>query len=179
MLTATIVAALAVVGIGTGADANGQPRAVAAVPDGFQQYLTCLAQPREVDEPTVVDYESFKTFQAEVWGRDQDAIDALRAEAITFYAERFGLDFSEAAVQPDGSQSIHGATLVPSFVAPETEYRALHDRREVDPTWATWCGTRASRRCGHPEPSCTASTAATMARSQRMEVCWRSVTTTS
>lgn len=124
MLTATIVAALAVVGIGTGADANGQPRAVAAVPDGFQQYLTCLAQPREVDEPTVVDYESFKTFQAEVWGRDQDAIDALRAEAITFYAERFGLDFSEAAVQPDGSQSIHGATLVPSFVAPETEYRA-------------------------------------------------------
>jgi hypothetical protein len=123
-LVAAMVVAFALVASGTGAGANGQSRAVAAVPDGFQQYLTFMAQPREVAEPTVVDYDSFKAFQAEVWGRDQAAIDAFRAEAVAFYAERFGLDFSNADIAEDGSQTIDGATLVPSFVAPETEYRA-------------------------------------------------------
>lgn len=124
MLAAAMVAALALIASGNDADANGRSRAVAAVPDGFQQYLTYMAQPREVDEPTVVNYQTFKEFQAEVWGRDEADIQDFRQEAIDFYEQRFGLDFSDAQVQDDGSQSIDGAKLVPSFVVPESEYRA-------------------------------------------------------
>jgi hypothetical protein len=119
-----ILAAAAVTFGATGAEAGGERQSVAAVPDGFQQYLTYMAQPREVDEPTVVNYATFRVFQAEVYGRDDAALAAYRQEAIAFYAERFGLDFSDAPIAEDGSQSIDGATLVPSFVAPEREYRA-------------------------------------------------------
>lgn len=131
MATALVVAMLAAVAIvaGTGnADARGPSRSVAAVPDGFQQQLTYMAQPREVDEPTVVDYDAFKEFQADAWGRDADAIATFRTQAIAFYKERFGLDFSGADINADGSQTIQTdagvVTLTPSFVAPETEYRA-------------------------------------------------------
>lgn len=130
VLTAALFAAFAVVAGGSVADARGQSRAVAAVPDGFQQQLTYMAQPREVDEPTEVNYETFKDFQAEVWGRDEADVEAFREEAIAFYQERFGLDFSDVNIEEDGSQTLADddgnvlATLVPSFVAPETEYRA-------------------------------------------------------
>lgn len=124
-LVAGLLVAATIFSLGaTGAEAGGERQSVAAVPDGFQQYLTYTAQPREVDEPTEVDYDTFREFQAEVYGRDEAALADYRQEAIAFYAERFGLDFSEAPVTEDGSQSIDGATLVPSFVAPETEYRA-------------------------------------------------------
>lgn len=125
LLAASLLIGLALVGVGTSnAEAAGDRQSVAAVPGGFDQYLVYMAQPRIVDEPTVVNYETFKEFQAEVYGRDDAAIADFRQEAIDFYAERFGLDFSGAAVQADGSQQIDGATLSPSFVAPETEYRA-------------------------------------------------------
>lgn len=130
VLTAALLAAFAIVTGGNVADARGQSRAVAAVPDGFQQQLTYMAQPREVDEPTIVNYDTFKEFQAEVWGRDDEAIQAFRDEAIAFYEQRFGLDFSDVGVAPDGSQTLTDdqgnvlATLTPSFVAPEREYRA-------------------------------------------------------
>lgn len=125
LLAAALVAGIASVTVGIGyADAGGERQSVAAVPDGFDQYLVYMAQPRSVEEPTVVNFETFKEFQAEVYGRDEAAVAAFREEAIAFYEGRFGLDFSDAEVQEDGSQSIEGATLVPSFVAPETEYRA-------------------------------------------------------
>ena len=125
VLAASLLIGLALVGVGTtNAQATGDRQSVAAIPDGFDQYLVYMAQPRAVDEPTAVNYETFKEFQAEVYGRDDAAIAEFRDEAIDFYAERFGLNFSAAAVETDGSQQIDGATLVPSFVAPESEYRA-------------------------------------------------------
>lgn len=124
LMGALIVAATLVSLGGSGAEAAGERQSVAAVPDGFEQYLVYMAQPREVDEPTEVNYDTFREFQAEVYGRDEAALADYREEAIAFYAERFGLDFSDAPVEEDGSQSIDGATLVPSFVAPEREYRA-------------------------------------------------------
>lgn len=129
-LIATVIAAALVVTLATFAsaadrvDAANDPQSVAAVPDGFQQYMTYMAQPRQVDEPTVVNYENFKAFQAEVWGRDEADLAAFRAEAIEFFNDRFGLDFSDAAIAADGTQSIPGATLRPSFLPPEREYRA-------------------------------------------------------
>ncbi|MFU8840113.1 MAG: hypothetical protein ACNA8R_05265 [Nitriliruptoraceae bacterium] len=130
MLAVALLAAAVLVTGGASADARGPSRSVAAVPDGFQQQLTYMAQPRDVENPTVVNYATFEEFQAEVWGRDADDIAAFRAEAIEFYYERFGLDFSDAVIDEYGVQTITDpgtkmdVTLTPSFVAPETEYRA-------------------------------------------------------
>lgn len=125
VLAFALLGALAFVGFGARqADASGERQSVAAIPDGFDQYLTYMAQPRTVADPTVVNYDTFKQFQADVYGRDAQAVAEFRDEAIDFYYERFGLDFSGADIQPDGTQQIPGATLIPSFVAPETEYRA-------------------------------------------------------
>ncbi len=126
VLAAALFAAFVIVAGGSAADARGQSRAVAAIPDGFEQQLTYMAQPREVDEPTVVNYDTFKAFQADVWGRDEADIQDFREEAWEFFYERFGLEFSDVAIdEDDGTQTIEGvATLRPSFVAPEREYRA-------------------------------------------------------
>lgn len=103
--------------------AGGQNRSVAAVPAGFEQYLVYLSEPGEgAFEP--VTYEEFLEVQADVYGRDADGVDDFRDEAIEFYADRFGLDFSSASVGADGEQVIDGATLTPSFVRPERNYQA-------------------------------------------------------
>ena len=103
--------------------AGGENRSVAAVPAGFEQYLVYLSEPGEgAFEP--VTYEEFLEVQADVYGRDAAAVEAFREEAVEFYAERFGLDFSSAPVGADGEQVIDGAMLVPSFVRLERNYHA-------------------------------------------------------
>ena len=106
------------------AGASSENRSVASVPDGFDQYLVYLSEPSPgAFDP--VSYEEFVEFQAEIWERDEDAIAAFRAEAIEFFDERFGVDFSDAEIdERTGVQEIDGATLSPSFVRPERNYQA-------------------------------------------------------
>lgn len=123
LVAALMLALTAAIG-GGGAEAAGERRSVAAVPDGFRQQLTYMAQPSDEFPSVEVNYETFKAFQAEVWDRDDEDLAVFRQQAIDFFHERFGLDFNDAPVAADGTQSIDGATLAPSFVDPERQYRA-------------------------------------------------------
>lgn len=114
---------LAFTGAAVQVGASGENRSVAAVPAAFEQYLVYLSEPGAgAFEP--VTYEEFLAFQHDVYGRDADAVDAFRAEAIAFYRDTFGLDFSAADVDEEGVQAIDGARLSPSFVRPERNYQA-------------------------------------------------------
>lgn len=128
-IAAAAVGALALVASVSFAAANdevsagGENRSVAAVPSGFEQYLVYMSEPGHgAFEP--VTYGEFLEVQADVFGRDGDAVQAFRDEAVDFYKDRFGLDFSTAPVDDNGEQVINGAKLVPSFVRLERNYHA-------------------------------------------------------
>ena len=93
--------------------AGGSPATPA--PLGKAKYIVYLADgvldPAEAVQPRG-DY-----FQREIMKRTPEQIAQNKAEAVAFFRERFGLDFSSG-------DSIPGATLIASLYSPKMNYRA-------------------------------------------------------
>jgi hypothetical protein len=66
-----------------------------------------------------------RTFQREVYGRDETAVVAYSVQAKEFFLERFGLEVREAsAPTPTGPREIEGARLRGSVFSPDNRYTA-------------------------------------------------------
>jgi hypothetical protein len=90
---------------------------------GFDHVLVYLAEPLVEGDWSVV--ENAERFQREIMGRDDEAIEADRRAAETFYEERFGLTFEGDVELFESEESADGsAVLNPFYQDPDVGYNA-------------------------------------------------------
>lgn len=97
-------------------------RCAVPTPAGFTKFLVYIA---EGNGGSITDSEFVLAFQRAVYGRDEAAVAAYAREAMAFYLERFGLDFTGAtAPTTTGPWEIDGAVLQGSVFSPANGYTA-------------------------------------------------------
>src|ERR687897_3019321 len=91
-------------------------------PAGFRKFLVYMA---EGNAGSITDPAFVLAFQQEVYGRDEAAVAAYAREAMQFFLERFGLDFTGAtAPTTTGPWEIDGAVMQGSVFSPANGYTA-------------------------------------------------------
>ena len=91
-------------------------------PTGFTKFLVYMA---EGNAGSITDPDFVLAFQREVFGRDEAAVAAYAREAMQFFLERFGLDFTGATAPTTvGPWQIEGAEMQGSVFSPANGYTA-------------------------------------------------------
>jgi hypothetical protein len=97
-------------------------RCAVPTPAGFRKLLVYMA---EGNAGSITDPAFVLAFQREVYGRDEAAVAAYAREAMQFFRERFGLDFTGATAPTTvGPWQIEGAVLQGSVFSPGNGYTA-------------------------------------------------------
>jgi hypothetical protein len=91
-------------------------------PAGFRKFLVYMA---EGNAGSITDSKFVLAFQREVYGRNRQQVAAYAREAMQFFLERFGLDFTSAtAPTVTGPWEIDGAVMQGSVFSPANGYTA-------------------------------------------------------
>ena len=91
-------------------------------PAGFRKFLVYMA---EGNAGSITDPDVVLAFQRDVYGRDEAAVRAYARQAMQFFLDRFGLDFTGAtAPTAVGPWEIEGAVMQGSVFSPANGYTA-------------------------------------------------------
>ena len=98
-------------------ESSALPRA--PIPSGFDGYMVFMSNGTYDPKDPNCETLDGEIFDRAVMGRDDAAVAARKADAVEYFLEEFGIDFSESDVTPGGE-----IELIHNMVTPCLDYRA-------------------------------------------------------